>query len=141
MLESYFDHHVGAEAGQVLAAAEGEPEAVLGGVVADAHRLLAAGAVLQGDLLESVRLNAHRVREVEVGVIPVRGRFEVRLEIFNNVQQTHLNITEGKSSSNQINNRAGILLTICTHSLRIRSTVTATSLTTSNVRLMVLLRP
>ena len=86
---------MGAEAGQVLAAAEGEPEAVLGGVVADAHRLLAAGAVLQGDLLESVRLNAHRVREVEVGVVPVRGRFEVRLEIFNKVQQTHLNVTGG----------------------------------------------
>ena len=90
---------MGAEAGLVLAAAEGEPEAVLGRVVADAHRLLAAGAVLQGYLLESVRVNAHRVGEVEVGVVPVRGRFEVRLEIFNKVQQTHLNITGSRRVS------------------------------------------
>ena len=69
VLELVLDHDVGARAGQVLVAAEGEPEAVLGRVVADAHRLLAAGAVLQRDLLEGVRLNADHVREVELGVV------------------------------------------------------------------------
>ena len=73
VFELVLDHDVGAHPGQVLVAAEGEPEAVLVRVVADAHRLLAAGAVLQRDLLEGVRLNADRVREVEFGGVSRRG--------------------------------------------------------------------
>ena len=91
VLELVLDHDVRARAGQVLVAAEGELEAVLGGVVADAHGLLPAGPVLQRDLLEGVRLDADDAGQGQLGAVASQhGGFEVRLEIFNKVQQAHL---------------------------------------------------